>query len=107
MKKSSIEMNRRDFLKNAGLGSLAFALLPRENLVSAAASHASGRTNFHFMCLTTAAVVDGIAHTLLMGGQGHFGENHVRGNGSFQHQDGDPDKPVPRPILGEGTWRAR
>ncbi|MFQ5729456.1 MAG: hypothetical protein ACE5GN_03755, partial [Waddliaceae bacterium] len=30
-----------------------------------------------------------------------------RGNGTFQHTDTDPSKPLPKPIFGEGSWQAQ
>ena len=99
----SMETGRRRFIQTVGLGAAAFATFPVQ---SAVASHTGG-TNFHFMALSAAAEVDGVHHSIIMAGQGTATGSSVVGGGGFQHQDGDPDKPIPKPILGEGTWVAK
>ncbi len=70
-------------------------------------SKAAGGTNFHFVSLSTAAIIGGVHHTFLMAGDGVITPGNVVGNGTFQHTDTDPAKPIPKPILAEGTWKAK
>lgn len=102
MKKTSDVMNRRNFLKLAGAGSLALAGLQALNLSDASAE--GGYTNFHFLALSEA--VDGAdVHNIIMGGHGKITPGNVVGNGSLSHQLVSAPG-VPKPILGEGTWKA-
>ncbi|RMF60929.1 MAG: hypothetical protein D6743_14250 [Calditrichaeota bacterium] len=75
--------------------------------IEALSKKAKGQTNFHFVGLTTAAILDGVHHTMFMAGDGVIIGRKVVGNGTFQHTDSDPAKPVPKVILGEGTWKAK
>lgn len=103
MKKGS-DMSRRGFLKIAGVGSLGLVALPVLSSLQVSASSV-GHTNFHFLALTEA--VDGPdVHNILMGGDGKIIPGNVVGNGSFQHQLSSAPG-VPKPILGEGTWKAK
>jgi hypothetical protein len=102
MKKNSDQLSRRNFLKIAGAGSLAAAGLPALSL-----ANVSGKgvyTNFHFLALSRA--FDGLdEHNILMGGHGKITPGNVVGNGSIQHTlVSAPGSP--KPILGEGTWKA-
>lgn len=104
MKKNSDEMSRRNFLKIAGTGSLAVAALPTLKLANSSAA-GGGYTNFHFLALSEA--VDGPdVHNILMGGHGKITPGNVVGNGSIQHQLVSAPG-TPKPILGEGTWKAK
>jgi len=62
-----------------------------------------GRINFHFLAVSHA----GANHNIIMFGNGNFTDSKVRGGGVFQHTSADPSEPVPKPILGEGTWKAK
>lgn len=107
MKKASAESTRREFLKKVGLGSMALAALPTAgHMLAQPAEAARPQINFHFLALSTAGKIDGIQHDFIMGGHGHFNSGNVVGNGSFQHQNTAPPG-TPKPILGEGTWKAK
>ena len=104
MKQSSTEMNRRSFLKLAGAGSLALAALPVLSQMAAGASE-GGYINFHFMSIS--AATDGAdVHNIVMGGHGKITPGNVVGNGSLQHTLVSAPG-TPKPILGEGTWKAK
>ncbi len=96
MKQATKTMKRRDFLRQAGLGTVALAAAPvlGQQLVGAASM--TGQINFHFLALSTG----GGAHLLLMSGNGVMTPGNVIGHGSFQHTENGV-------ILGEGTWKAK
>jgi len=61
--------------------------------------------NLHFLSITSAD--DGTdVHNIIMGGHGKIIPGNVVGNGSFQHQLVSAPG-TPKPILGEGTWKAK
>jgi hypothetical protein len=99
-------MNRRELLKKAGLGSVGLVSLP---LLAEAANAAGGQPSFHFVSLSGAKTVDGIAHRVFMAGDGLINSANVVGGGIFWHADGahgDPAHGVPRPLLAWGSWKA-
>lgn len=100
-------IQRREFIKKAGLGSIALAAAPMLSHALAEPAEAAGQINFHFLAISDAAVIDNVHHRFLMSGNGSIMPNNVVGNGTFQHTDVDPAKPTPQPILGEGTWMAK
>lgn len=97
-------MNRREFLKKAGVGSLAVASFPAlaEALagIDKASAHGLRRTEFFFVTVSFAAPPDAI----ILNGAGWFSSHFVHGEGSFTHfrTEGSP----PLLIVGTGTWRA-
>ncbi len=109
-------MNRRGFVRSAGLGSLAIAsgaTLP--GVLGSGSAEArppeAGRTNFVF---TAATVAEGVDPTNLQpgdelfiaNGSGAFNNAQVQGHGSFNHIQVDNDGP-PFTLLAHGTWKAR
>lgn len=107
MKQRGVGKQRREFLKKAGLGSMALAASGVLSHMQTRSAQAAGQINFHFLALSAAQIVDGVHHQIIMAGHGGITPGNVVGNGSFQHQDADPGKPAPQPILGEGTWKAK
>ena len=109
MKKRSGRMNRREFLKQSGVGSIALALPSLAPIVARPAlddeDGDEGRANFHVLSLSQGGVVDGVDHRIIMAGTGKFGPQHVTGGGSFTHFDGA--SPVPQTVLASGIWRAK
>jgi hypothetical protein len=100
-------MKRRDFLKRAGQGSVALASAPAlAHLFSRVALAEGGTTNYHFVAFSSAGVVDGVAHTVAMAGDGHVSPGGVTGGGAFVHFDFAAPG-VPKPILGTGSWKAK
>jgi hypothetical protein len=87
-------MDRRELLKVAGLGSVGLAALP---LTAGAAQAADSQPSFHFVSLSMANTVDGVAHRFFMAGDGQISAGNVKGNGMFFHADANT--PPPRPAF--------
>ena len=115
-----MKMDRRDFLKKAGLGSIALASLPAFVDTLAAPAWAQGRTNFHFFALSVAgpqgaqppATPTSPQHQLVMSGDGNFDPSQVAskvtGGGFFLHWlfpgAAPPPGGTPLPLVASGTW---
>ncbi len=95
-------MDRRELLKIAGLGSVGAMALP---LMPESAEAASNQTGFHFVSLSQANTVAGVAHRFFMGGDGQISPAQVVAGGMFFHADGNT--PVPRKLLAWGSWKAK
>jgi hypothetical protein len=98
-------MKRRNFLKKTAVGSASLASLTSVVNSLAAPPSAAGITNFRFMALSFAATIGGVAHTMLMNGDGKISPSQVVGGGSFLHFD--RNSAVPQTILASGTWKAK
>ena len=100
-------MSRRRFLRKAGLGAVAVGSLPAVAGTLASPGWADeNQTHFHFDCQVLGPTTpDGVKHFLAMAGCGKFGSSEVEGHGSFLHFDAA--SPVPRHIIGSGTWKAK
>ena len=109
MKKPAAGMHRREFLKNAGLASVALASLPDlANILAASPQMDNDNgdgTNFYFVSLSQGGVVQGVSHRIIMTGAGKIGDNNVKGGGSFTHFDGL--SAVPQTVLRSGRWKAK
>ncbi len=108
-----MKMDRREFLRKAGLGSVALASLPTFANALAKTALAQGGTNFTFLGVNRAGPAGTAAqpaHTLVMGGQGNFDPSrvasHVEGGGPFFHFTAPAAAP-PFPLIASGTWKAR
>src|SRR6266849_672731 len=95
-------MNRKGFLKTAGLGSLA-AIAGLGPLATAARADDEDEDEevarvYAFVAFSQAGTVGGVVHRIAMQGAGRFSpeEGEVTGGGSFVHFDNAP--PVPKPI---------
>lgn len=103
------QIDRRDLLKKAGLGSLALAgasTLGQLLAAPAAAqpSNGGGHLNFYFVAFSLADTIDGVSHRIAMEGDGIISPGHVVGGGAFVHHDAA--SPIPQTVLGTGSWRA-
>lgn len=97
-------MNRREWLKSAGLGSLSLASLPTVIATRATrAWAASGPMNFHF---SATSFIPGEIDRLVIAGTGRFTAAHVEGQGSFAHYDGSKEGPNNIRFNFTGTWKA-
>jgi hypothetical protein len=98
-------MDRREFLKRAGVGSAAAAAFPL--LAEPAFAHRRNRTVALLSISKAPTTSDGVAHTMIMSGRAHFHgtERSIRGGGYFQHLDNAPSAPTPKPVLAAGRWR--
>jgi len=107
MKRLAVAMNRREFLKKAGVGSMAFASLPTlaPILARPALDDDDGRTNFFFLSFSQGGVVDGVNHRIAMAGAGKISEAGVKGGGSFTHLNAASS--VPQTVLASGAWKAK
>jgi hypothetical protein len=100
-------MERSDFLKKAGIGSVALASVPA--LAEVAWAHDDdddGPLRFYFVALSGQAPTVTGGDSIAMSGCGSFTERRVRGGGEFVHFDGtrfgDPDN-----VIATGSWKAR
>ena len=101
-------MNRRDFLKKAGLGSVALGSLPLLGEIFAVpASADSGDRTFHFAALGGGGTIGDVVHTLVLAGDGRFSDAEVEGGGVFNHVNLNSSLPNPKPVLASGTWEAK
>lgn len=98
-------MNRREFLKRAGVGSVGLASLPALSHLVARPARAYEVFNFHFVARSKAATVGGVDHRILVSGDGKVFAGMVEASGTFVHFNAA--SPVPITILGEGTWVAK
>jgi hypothetical protein len=101
-------MDRKEFLKKAGVGSAALASLP----ALAGAAWADGeddddgrRLRFYLVALSGVAPAITAGDSLLMAGCGSFMEGNVRGGGDFNHFDGT-NFGTPDNLVATGKWRA-
>ncbi len=102
------QINRREFLKKAAVGSAAAALLP--SFVSglapiARAASAPEPMSFHFMAVSRASTVQGVEHRIAMSGNGLVSPGSIAAGGSFTHYDNAGLKD-PKTILQSGDWKA-
>jgi hypothetical protein len=100
-------MDRKEFLKKAGVGSAALAALPA--LAGAAWADDDDdddgrRLRFYFVALSGVAPTLTEGDSLLMAGCGSFTEGNVRGSGDFVHFDGT-NFGTPDNVIATGKWR--
>src|SRR5712691_9217694 len=97
-------MDRREFLKRAGVGSVALSSLPllgeRAWADSKPRIRESGKI-FHFLALS--AVPD-TTDRLIIAGDGEFNAFVAEGGGSFDHFKAEGSPPLP--LVATGTWTA-
>ena len=102
----SVRIDRRRFLKNAGLGSVALASLPvlGQAAVPAWADGEDNQIEFTFAS-NSLATIAGETHQFTLAGDGKFNPSQVEGGGSFNHirlVGG-----IPKPVVAAGTWKAK
>jgi hypothetical protein len=100
-------VDRRDFVKKAGIGSLAVASgvsFPSlfDAVVGQQSAQAAGSINFVF---AVGAVKVGGGELFIANGAGSFNDAQVQAQGSFNHVEIAAAPPFP--ILGQGTWKAK
>lgn len=98
-------MDRREFIKKAGLGSAALASVPL--MVGSLAEPAwaddeEGGTKFRVVSVSHSTTSSDL---VAFNGNGKFGTSWVRGNGAFVHFS--PVGSPPFPIVATGKWRAK
>lgn len=99
-------MQRREFLKRVGQGSVVLTSAPAlAHLLSRSAFAQGGTTNYHFLAFSSAGIVGDVDHRVSMVGDGMVAPGNVTGGGAFVHFDNAPA--APKPILGTGSWKAK
>jgi len=102
-------MNRRGFLRKAGLGAIALGSVPvfAETFATRAFADEETTTGFIFAAVSLGPVVDGVAHTVVMDGAGTITPSNVEGGGAFDHLNNAATAGFPRPFFAQGTWKAK
>lgn len=105
-----MRLDRREFLKRIGLGSLALA--PLSKFVDSLAKPAWGQAPptaraFQFVAFSRAATIDRVVHQVGMSGEGKFDPSSgwIEGGGQFVHFD--DASVIPKTIINSGRWKAR
>ena len=103
MDRSGIE--RREFLKRAGAGSVGLAGLPAlADAAWADAARDRKRRRFYFQAVSGQAATISGGQSIIMSGCGSFTKRRVHGGGEFVHFDGTK---IPSPdFIATGSWRA-
>lgn len=101
-----MKIDRREFLRKAGLGSVALASLPTLVNTLATPAAAQGQRWYSFVVVNKGKTIGGVDHRIVLTGAGFFdaGAGTVDGGGNFLHFDTAPPG-TPKPILGVGRWR--
>src|SRR3989304_2423472 len=109
----AMKIDRREFLKKAGLGSIAVASLPTLANALAKPAWAQGGTNFTFLAVGRAGPAGTLAQPAparARGAEGSFDPWRVGsqrgGGGPFTHGPAPAAAP-PVPLIASGTWKAR
>jgi hypothetical protein len=98
-------MERREFLKRAGVGSAAIASVPTlETLLASAAwaNDGGGGNGFFFQVVSKSTTTTDL---MIISGCGRITAGDVTGRGSFNHFT--PAATTPFPIVATGHWRAK
>lgn len=99
-------MDRRTFLRKAGLGSVAVASAP--GVLGALATPAwaddEDEHRFRFATVSSAGTIDSVTHLLIMNGNGRFGGSGLEGFGTWAHVNGADPNPATN-LLASGKWR--
>src|SRR6266581_8767114 len=103
----AVGLNRKQFLKTAGLGSLAALAAPAllDGLAPAALAEGNTPIGFRFVSNSRTATVGGVRHLAQLNGDGLITGAQVVGSGSFNLVI--DTSPVPKTIENSGTWKAR
>ncbi len=102
-------IDRRAFLKRAGLGSISIASLPAVSTLLATPAFASDEGNgLIFQALSTAGRVGDVVHVIAMSGSGRIEEGQVEAGGFFTHfNSAKAPRATENDIFGAGTWEAK
>jgi hypothetical protein len=101
-------MERQEFLKRAGIGSIALSF---PALADVAWAHDDDDdddrlTNFDFVAVSGQAAAINTGDSIVMAGCGRFRDWRVRGGGEFVHFDGTNFGKVTN-VRATGSWRAK
>ena len=102
-------INRRGFLRKAGLGAIALGSVPvlAETLATRAFADEETTTGFIFAAVSVGPTIDGVLHTVVMDGAGTITPSNVEGGGAFDHLNNAATAGFPRPFFAQGTWKAK
>ena len=101
-------MDRRGFLRKAGLGAIALGSVPALAETFATRAFADEETTgFIFAAVSIGPTIDGIVHTVVMDGAGTITPSNVEGGGAFDHLNNAATAGLPRPFFAQGTWKAK
>lgn len=95
-------MNRRQFFKSLGIGSV---LLTALTTLVTSASAASPPMGFRFVSNSRTATVGGVRYLAQFNGNGKITDSNVEGGGNFNIVI--DTSPVPKKIVASGTWKAK
>ncbi len=98
-------IDRREFLRKAGLGSIALASLPTLVNTLGAPAWAADQTNFRFVSVSQASTIGGVQHRVNISGDGEIRPGQVIGDGSFNHFNNLSSPP--KTLLAFGTWKTK
>ncbi|HXF73151.1 MAG TPA: hypothetical protein VNO79_11135 [Actinomycetota bacterium] len=97
-------MDRRTFLRKAGLGSVALASAPGVVSALARPAWADDEHRFRFVTVSTAGTIDGVTHLFIANGNGRVEGSSVEGFGTWAHVNGADPNPSTN-LLASGKWR--
>jgi len=98
-------MNRKEFFKTAGLGSIAAATGFLGSMAPSAFAEGGTPVGFRFVSNSRTATVGGVRHLAQFNGDGLVTGAQAVASGSFNHVI--DTSPVPKTIVASGTWKAR
>ena len=105
-------MDRREFLKRAGIGSLGLGALAGSPVALAGYRKGNGHQHFSLVALSGTSVAEvGEDHVLVLEGAGSFkaknGQVDRQGGGNFVHVRFTPAFPAGQEIVASGKWNVR
>ena len=105
-------MDRREFLKRAGIGSLGLGALAGGPVALAGYRRGDGHQHFSLVALSGTSVAEvGEDHVLVLEGAGSFkaksGQVDREGGGNFVHVRFTPAFPAGQELVASGKWNAR
>jgi hypothetical protein len=103
-------MNRRQFIKHAGIGSLGVGALATPSTALAGFRKGNGHQHFSLVALSgTSAEETGEDHVLVLEGAGSFkaknGQVDRQGGGNFVHVRFRPAFPQGQELVASGKWK--
>ena len=102
-------MDRRQFVKHAGIGTLGLGALAASPAALAGGRKGDGHQHFSLVSLSgTSAAESGFDHAMLLEGLASFkaknGQVDREGGGNFAHVRFTPAFPMGQQLLAAGTW---
>jgi hypothetical protein len=99
-------MDRREFVKRAGVGSIGLGALAVSPAALAGFRKGDGHQHFSLVCISTTSAVEATNHAMILEGAGSFKVKSEqvdrRGGGNFVHIENFPVG-LPGPLA-SGTW---